>query len=137
MRKRVGRVFSGATPPIALLYAPVPAYVLWMSFMRYSGPHSILVIPALLAFAAGYLDRRRNPLQVAVWLAIAVYGVIFIDALWELPREGVGSMLLIPVILAGAAAWTVMVIGVPTLICTILGHLVRVRSCSPRLKLFP
>ena len=103
---------------------PIPTYVLWMNFERYNGPHSILIIPALFATAAGYLDKDRGPLRAALWLAAATYCVIFLDAVLEFKAE---DWLLLPAVLAGAAVWSAIVIGVPTLLCTLLGAWIRIR----------
>lgn len=102
----------------------VPSYVLWMNFKRYSGSPFVLLIPALLAILAGYVDRFRSPFQCATWLVAATYVVIVLDTVWS-ASKGDLNWGLVPFVLGGAAGWTVVVIGLPTFVCVLIGRLIR------------
>jgi hypothetical protein len=127
MRAQVVEQLRGVTPLLAIFYVPIPAYVLWINFYRYGGPLWVLLIPAALAFAAGLFDRKRNPMQVAAWLLAATYFVIVADTILELGKESPKDWLMAPVILVGAVIWTGIVIGLPTVFCTVLGGSVQMR----------
>ena len=124
MRTVVVRLFRGATPALAFLYVPVPAYVLWIDFKRYSSSPAILLAPAMVALIAGYVDRRRSPFHVALWLATATYAVIIIDTIVSVFMSDL-HWDMVPFVLGGAAAWAGVIIGLPTLLCTVLGRYFR------------
>jgi hypothetical protein len=124
MRIIVASLFRGATPALALLYVPVPAYVLWIDFKRYSSSPAILLAPALVALIGGYVDRRRGPFHVALWFATATYAVIIVDTVVSAVRGDL-HWATVPFVLGGAAAWVTVIIGLPTLLCTALGRYFR------------
>jgi hypothetical protein len=124
MRTQSLTPLHSVTPLIAVLFAPVPAYVLWMNFKRYAHSPLLLLIPAVLALLAGYLERKRNPFVVALWLVAATYCVIVIDAIRLTVAGQLPWPMLLPVI-AGACVWTVVIIGLPAWTCTALGRWLR------------
>lgn len=124
MRTAVASLFRGATPALALLYVPVPAYVLWIDFKRYSSSPAILVAPALVAVIAGYVDRRRGPFHVALWFVTATYAVIIVDTVVCAIRGDL-HWTMVPSVLGGAAVWVAVIMGLPTLLCTVLGRCFR------------
>ena len=87
-----------------LLCAGACTYVLWMNFLRYTGSLAILLIPAVLAIAAEYLDRNRSPVRVALWLFGAMYSLIAIDTVMAVCKAGL-RWLQVPLALVSAAAW--------------------------------
>lgn len=115
---------------LAAFYVPVPAYVLWINFQRFSGPRSVLLIPVFISIGAGYLDRSRGPFRVALWLVVATYCVIAFDTIRECSTGGL-TWLWAPVVLVGAAVWSGVVIGIPTLLCTLAGASARARLGPP------
>ena len=121
---RLGNSRCGPTPVLAFLFAPVPAYVLWMHFLNYSGSRLILLIPVGIAVLTGFVERRRNPMEAGIWLVGATYGVIAADTV----AAALSSDLawgIVPALLFNAATWTAVTIGLPTLLLTTAGFLLR------------
>lgn len=110
---------------MAALFAPVPAYVLWVHFKDYAGSHAILLVPAALACLAGFLDRSRDPRGITVWMAGATYGAIVLDSLHAATTGDLEWLMLPPVILF-AVLWVGLIVGVPAFICAGLGAWLRV-----------
>jgi hypothetical protein len=94
-----------------------------MNFKRYSGSLFVLLIPALLAMLAGFIDRSRSPFHCAAWLVAATYVVIALETVWS-ASNGNLNWGLVPFVLGGAAAWTVVLIGLPTFLCVLIGRLI-------------
>ena len=127
MSSRWTDLLSGTTPVIAVLFVPVPAYVLWLHFQNYSGPVAVLLLPAALAFLAGYTDRYRTPFQIATILASATYAVIVVDTFLSIRELSWMALLVIPY----AALWVIVTMGLPAFACVLLGrgvHALRARS---------
>jgi len=116
---------------LAALYVPVPAYVLWIDFKRYSNSPAILLEPALVAVIAGYADQRRGPSHVALWLTAATYVVVIIDTALSAARGDL-RWYEAPLVLGYAAFWMAAIVGIPTVFCAVLGrHIRRIRLSRP------
>jgi hypothetical protein len=122
----LSRIFFGVTPWIAVFFAPVPAYVLWINFKSYTGSPFVLVIPVALAIAAGYFERVRGLWDTARWLMAATYCVIAIGSIIDSGKDHVDWWML-PLILVGALAWTAVAVGIPALLFVAVGRWLRMR----------
>lgn len=129
MRNRLSQSFLGVTPWIAVIFAPVPAYVLWVNFKRYTGSPFVFLIPVALAIAAGYFERVRGLWATARWLTVATYSVIAIDSVIDSGKDHV-DWWMVPLILVGALAWTAVAVGVPALLFVAVGRWLRMRRAA-------
>src|SRR5260370_26061629 len=94
---------KGPTLFIAIVYAAIVAYVLWMHFKNYTGSPLALLVPAALALVAGFVDRR-SPVYSAALLCIAAFCIAIADIVREV-WAGQLSLYEMPLAGAGAAIW--------------------------------
>ena len=122
---RLAPAFQGVTPWIAVVFVPVPVYVLWMHFKNYTGSPFVLLIPAVMAVTAGYFDRSRGPWATARWLTVAAC----VAAAVESVIDGINELnwLMVPFVLAGAVVWVALAVGFPTLVFVAIGRWIRMK----------
>jgi hypothetical protein len=122
----ITRLFSlkGPAPFMAIGYAPIVAYVLWMHFKNYNGSPLVLLVPAAFAVLTGFADRNRSPFNSAAFLCAAAFCIAIVDIVREV---WVGELKIWEAPLAGAAAalWFASAIFVPTLLLVAVGRRAR------------
>ncbi len=74
-------MFIGATPVLALGFAPIVAWVLSLDFEDSNSPW-LLMVPAGLAVLSGYLDNQRSVVALAVVLSTFAWCIDFAGVLW-------------------------------------------------------
>ena len=96
-------VKGGPTVFIAIGYASIVAYVLWIHFKNYNGTPWVLVVPAAFAVLTGFADRNRSIVNSAALICIAAFCIAIADIVremwtgelkfYEAPLAGVGAAL--------------------------------------------
>jgi hypothetical protein len=115
------RPFFGWTILLAVVYAPIVAYTLWMHFKNYAGPTWLLLLPVFAAVLSGFADRKLSVLRCAVLLSGTAYAIAVADALREV-IAGAGKWYEVPMTVVFAAFWFATAILVPTVVLVMSGR---------------
>jgi hypothetical protein len=115
------RPFIGVTLALAVVYAPVVAYVLWSHFLNYTGSDWILVLPVAASLIAGFLDHKLSAFRCAVTLACSAYAIAVADAVHE-AILGRSPWYEVPMTAVFAAFWFSTAIFLATMVLVMAGR---------------
>jgi hypothetical protein len=115
------RPFFGLTALLAVIYAPVVTYTLWLHFKNYGGPMWVLAFPVLAATLSGYADHKLSAFRGAVLLTSTAYfiavGVSVVEFI-----AGTSPWYEVPMTVLFAALWFSTAIFVLTLVLVMFGR---------------
>lgn len=121
MRRIYLRPFVGWTILLAVVYAPIVAYSLWIHFKNYAGPKWLLTLPVFAAVFSGFADRKLSVFRSAILLSGTGYAIAVVDSMREV-ITGSAKWYEVPMTMAFAGLWFATAILFPTLILVVLGR---------------
>ena len=126
MRRTDLRPFFGWTILLAVVYAPIVAYSLWIHFKHYAGPEWLLIVPVFGAVLSGFADRKLSVFRCAILLSATAYAIAVVDSLRE-TIAGSAKWYEVPMTMAFAGLWFATAILLPTVILVFSGRWLRSR----------
>jgi hypothetical protein len=120
MRRIDLQPFFGWTILLAVMYAPIVVYTLWIHF-KDAGPHWPLIFPAFAALLSGFADRKLSAFRCAALLSGTAYTLAVADATLEV-LKGSAKWYEVPMTVMFAAVWFATAILIPTAILVLFGR---------------
>ena len=121
MRRTDLRPFFGWTILLAVVYAPIVAYSLWIHFKNYAGPKWLLIVPVFAAILSGFADHKLSVFRCAILLSATAYAIAVVDSLGE-TIAGSAKWYEVPMTMAFAGLWFATAILLPTVILVFSGR---------------